>query len=185
MPTAYIGVGSNIRPEKNIKKAVALLSRHAFITGISTFYQTKPFDRCGDPLYYNGVVRIKTAAHPLELKHHVLRSIEKKLGRRRTFDKSAPRSIDLDILVYDEVVMNDGELCIPDPAILERPFVAMPLYELAEELILPGWNRSMREIAEKLKDDDLRPMPEYTKQLRRIISNGYRKSGTPDQGIVG
>jgi 2-amino-4-hydroxy-6-hydroxymethyldihydropteridine diphosphokinase len=184
MPTAYIGVGSNILPEKNIKRALAYLSQHERITGISTFYRTMPFDRPGDPPFYNGVVRIATAAGPRNLKFHVLRNIEKRLHRQRTKDKSAPRTIDLDLLVYEDMVMDDGELQIPDPGILERPFVAAPLYELAGDLILPGWDTPVRVIAERLKDQGMRPMHEYTKQLRRIIHNGLRKSGAPDKGAA-
>jgi 2-amino-4-hydroxy-6-hydroxymethyldihydropteridine diphosphokinase len=184
MPTAYIGVGSNILPEENIQRALSYLSRYERITGVSTFYLTTPFDRPGDPPFYNGVVRISTLAGPRDLKYHVLRNIEKRLHRRRTDDKSAPRTIDLDLLVYEDMVVNDDELQIPDPGILERPFVAKPLCELAGDLILPGWGTPVRDIAERLKDQGMRPMHEYTQQLRRIIHNGLRKSGAPGKGAA-
>jgi 2-amino-4-hydroxy-6-hydroxymethyldihydropteridine diphosphokinase len=176
MPTAYIGIGSNIEPEKNIQKALILLSEKVLISGISTFYLTKPFDRTDQQLFYNGAARIETEDEPLALKYCILRNIEKKLGRKRTGDTSSPRTIDLDILVYDRIVIHDEKLHIPDPDILERPFLALPLYELSRNMILPGWNRAISAIAEQLKDSDMTPLTEYTEKLRRILKHEYKES---------
>jgi 2-amino-4-hydroxy-6-hydroxymethyldihydropteridine diphosphokinase len=172
MSIAYIGIGSNLEPEQNILQALTQLSRHVVITELSTFYRTKPFDRPDQPLFYNGVVRIDTGIGPRDLKNRVLKKIEKELGRRRTADKSASRTIDLDILVFDAMVIQDRDLHIPDPEILIRPFLAVPLYELDRELIVPGSNRSIREIVEQFRDHDMEPLIEYTEELRRMISNG-------------
>ncbi len=172
MSIAYIGVGSNIEPEENILKALAQLSQHTVITGISTFYRVKPFDRPGQPLYYNGVVRIDTGIAPRDLKNHVLKKIEKELGRRRTADKSASRTIDLDILVFDSLVIDDRDIHVPDPEIPERPFLAIPLYALEKDLVVPGIDRPIREIAERFKDHEMEPLFEYTEKLRRIMQNG-------------
>jgi 2-amino-4-hydroxy-6-hydroxymethyldihydropteridine diphosphokinase len=169
MSIAYIGIGSNIEPEQNILQALMQLSRHVVITELSTFYRTKPFDRPGQPLFYNGVVRIDTGIGPRDLKNHVLKKIEKELGRRRTSDKSASRTIDMDILIFDAMVIEERDIHIPDPEILKRPFLAIPLYELDRELIVPGSDRPIREIAEQLKDDGMEPLIEYTEKLRRMI----------------
>jgi 2-amino-4-hydroxy-6-hydroxymethyldihydropteridine diphosphokinase len=171
MPAAYIGIGSNILPEKNIEKAVSLLSQKVTIIDISTFYLTKPLGMPDQPLFYNGAAHVDTDDGPLDLKFHILRDIEKKLGRIRSADKSSPRTIDLDILLYDRIVMNDGVLKIPDPDILERPFLALPLYELSRDMVVPGWDRAISAIAENFKDNDMKPLPEFTEKLRRMIHN--------------
>jgi 2-amino-4-hydroxy-6-hydroxymethyldihydropteridine diphosphokinase len=173
MPRAYIGIGSNILPEKNIAKAVLLLSKKVAIIDISTFYLTKPIGGPDQPQFYNGAAYVDTESSPLDLKFHILRDIEKKLGRIRSGDKSSPRTIDLDILLYDHIVMNDGVLKIPDPDILERPFLALPLYELSRNLIVPGWDRAISVIAENFKDHDMKPLPELTKKLKGMLHNEH------------
>jgi dihydroneopterin aldolase/2-amino-4-hydroxy-6-hydroxymethyldihydropteridine diphosphokinase len=169
MSIAYIGIGSNIEPEQNILKALTQLSRHVIITGISTFYRTKPFDKPDQPLFYNGVVRIDTGIGPRDLKNHVLKKIEKELGRRRTAEKSASRTIDLDILVFDSKIINDRDILVPDPDILKRPFLAIPLCELNRDLVVPGLDRPVWEIAEQFRDYEMESLIEYTEKLRRMI----------------
>ncbi len=173
MPTAYIGIGSNIRPEKNIVKAVSLLSKKVSITDISTFYLTKPIDKPEQPLFYNGAARVETEDDPIKLKFDILREIEKKLGRIRSGDKSSSRTIDLDILVYDQIVINEDSMHIPDPDIIERPFLALPLYELCADMMLPGLNRDIASIARNLNNNDMKPLSEFTEKLRRMIHNGH------------
>ena len=169
MSIAYIGMGSNIEPEENILKAVTLLLRHVVITGISTFYRTKPLDRPDQQQFYNGVVRIDTGIGAKDLKNHIIKKIEKDLGRRRSADKSAPRTIDLDILVFDSLVVHDRDLHIPDPDIEKLAFLAVPLCELDRELIVPGSGRPISEIAEQFRNHDMEPLIEYTETLRRMI----------------
>jgi dihydroneopterin aldolase/2-amino-4-hydroxy-6-hydroxymethyldihydropteridine diphosphokinase len=169
MSIAYIGVGSNIEPEENILKAVSLLLRHVVITGISTFYRTKPLDRPDQPQFYNGVVRIDTGIGVKDLKYHIIKKIEKDLGRRRSGDKCAPRTIDLDILIFDSLVVHDRDLHLPDPDIEKRPFLAVPLFELDRELIVPGAGRPIREIAQQFSGHNMEPLPEYTEKLRRMM----------------
>ncbi len=173
METAYIGMGSNIEPEKNIIEALDLLSKDVNITGISTFYKTEPVDRPDQLLYYNGVVKIETHYSPTDLKLLILRMIEEKLGRKRTGDKSASRPIDLDILVFGRLSVHDKDLDIPDPHILKRPFLAIPLFELDNEMSFPEWRLTIGQIAENLKENDMKPLLGYTKKLRRILSNGH------------
>ena len=88
MVRVFIGIGSNIEPEKNIMQALALLKEKEKVIAVSTFYRTAPIGRAGDPSFINGVVSIDTAALPLVLKN-TLRDIERTLGRQRTEDKNA------------------------------------------------------------------------------------------------
>ena len=173
MPVAYIGVGSNVSPEENIARALELLSEKAALTAISTFYRTAPFDRPGHPFYCNGAVAIETFDDPRTLKYGVLRGIEKRLGRVRGTDKSAPRTIDLDLLIYGDLLMDEEGLVIPDPDIIVRPFVAVPLGELADGLIVPGLNRTAGEIARGFGDHGMKTLNEFTEKLRRNISHGH------------
>ena len=106
---AFIGVGSNIEPEHNITDALARLSKQVDITGISSFYKTVPLLRENQDDYLNGVWQISTSIPPKELKFGVLRTIEKELHRNRESDKYAPRTIDLDILLYGDMVIQEGE----------------------------------------------------------------------------
>jgi 2-amino-4-hydroxy-6-hydroxymethyldihydropteridine diphosphokinase len=98
-------MGSNIDPATNLEKALQLLKRETRVTNLSTVYQTDPEGRPEQPRYYNCAVEIETSLPPRELKFRVLRGIEQELGRTRSKDRFAARTIDLDLLVYDEIVI--------------------------------------------------------------------------------
>jgi len=140
MPRAFIGVGSNIAPQENIREALRRLAQSVLIVSISTFYREPAIGRPDDPDFHNGVVEIDTDLAPITLKGKVLRGIEASLGRgrSRSLDKFASRTIDLDLLLYDDLVVSSAELTLPHPDILKRAFVAVPLYEIAPTLVLPG-----------------------------------------------
>lgn len=165
MKGVYIGVGSNIDPEVNIRKALDLLREHVQIVGVSTFYRTMPIDRPEQESFINGVIEIDSYIQPVELKH-LLRKIETKTGRIRTSDRYSPRTIDLDILVYDDLVISSPELTIPDPDIRNRAFTAIPLCELAPDLIIPGWGEPICVIAKRLEADTMEPLISFTELLR-------------------
>ena len=150
MARAFVSVGSNIDPADNVKKAVRLLGAQTRILATSTVYLTEPLGRSGQPPYYNCVLEIETGTPPLDLKLTVLRRIEDSLGRLRGSDKFAPRTIDLDLILYDDITIAGEVLTIPDPDILQRSFLAIALYELAPDLVLPG----------------RRVFPEYSKHRR-------------------
>lgn len=165
MPRIFISVGSNIEPEDHVRQALARLAQAMRVVAISTVYLTPPLDRPEQPPFYNAVVEVETALAPRELKR-TLREIETALGRVRSDDKYAPRPIDLDILLYGDAVIAEPELTIPDPNIPARPFLAIPLAELATAQWLPGTRRPLRAIAAQLDTSDMEPLPEYTAQLR-------------------
>ncbi len=172
MARIFVSVGSNIEPGENVRKAVHLLSRRARIVGISTVYLTEPECRPDQPPYYNCMAEIETSLPPAELKHTVLRQIEDELGRKRGRDKYAPRTIDLDLTVYGDLLLKTEDLTIPDPEIMRRPFLAVPLSELAPELKLPGSCLVMRDAAAALPRDKMKPLTAYTDMLRREILHG-------------
>ncbi len=179
MARAFISAGSNIDPENNIRKAVRFLGEQTRILAISTVYVTEPIGgRPGQPLFYNCVLEIETGTPPLDLKRSVLRSIEEKLGRTRSDDRSAPRTIDLDLILYDDITMAGIDLTLPDPDILMRPFLAAALFELAPDLVLAGSKTRIADIAAGMLQRTLRPLESYTAMLRRETGHGpeYREN---------
>jgi len=172
MARALIGVGSNINPEENVLKALGLLKRYAPIKAISTVYLSEADGRPDAPCFYNCVVAVESVASPDELKYRFLRSIEEAMGRRRESDKDAPRTVDLDLLLYDDVVISTVHLRLPDPEILRRPYIAWPVYEIAPELVLPGLDISIKEAAHALPKDRMKPLPNYTEMLRSELLKG-------------
>ena len=169
MTRAFIGIGSNIAPEENIRAALRQLTQSVRLVSISTFYREPAIGRPEDPDYYNGVVAIDTDLPPAKLKWAVLRQIEAALGRSRSMDKYAARTIDLDLLLYGNSVISSDELTLPDPDILTRAFIAFPLYEIAPTLVLPGLGVPIREIVERLATEPMKPMHEYTRQLQHDL----------------
>ena len=156
---AYIAVGSNIEPEKNVPAAVAMLSREVRVLGVSQFYRTKAVERPEQGDYRNGVVKIATDLGPAELKHGVLRAIETKLGRVRSADRYAARTIDLDVILYRDLVLAQEDLVLPDAAIRTRAFVAVPLLEIAPDLVLPDNGERLAELPVVGRTAGLEPDP--------------------------
>jgi 2-amino-4-hydroxy-6-hydroxymethyldihydropteridine diphosphokinase len=167
MVRAFVGIGSNVAPAENVDKAIRLLSAALQVRGISTVYLTEAVGRLGQPPYYNCVVEIETDVMPAELKQQVLRRIEKDLGRIRSNDRYAARTIDLDLILYGQLVTTSGDLTLPDPDIVRRPFLAVPLLELAPDLKLPGLDLCIKEIAAALPQEAMKPLQDYTERLRK------------------
>jgi 2-amino-4-hydroxy-6-hydroxymethyldihydropteridine diphosphokinase len=155
--TAFIALGSNIDPEKNVVSALDALAERVFLEAISTFYWTEALGECSQPPFLNGACRITTVLPPKGLKYDVLRSIETELGRVRTENRYAPRPIDLDIALYGDCVVNEPGLHIPDPDIRNRPFVAVPLLELDPDLALPDTGELLSDIVKRLDTRSLVP----------------------------
>ena len=169
MARAFVSVGSNMDPETNVRAALLRLSKETDLRAISTIYLTEPLGRQGQPPFYNCVIEIETSLPPAELKFGVLRNIEAGLGRRRSDDKFAPRTIDLDLILYDDLVMTTPELTLPDPEILERPFLAIALSEITPGLVLPGSQSGIGEAAAKLSRTGMQPLRTYTDRIRKEI----------------
>jgi 2-amino-4-hydroxy-6-hydroxymethyldihydropteridine diphosphokinase len=167
--TAYIGVGSNIEPEKNIKKALILLMEKVKISAVSTFYRTKPLGGKNQDDYLNGVWEIITDLPAKILKFELLKKIEDKLKRERSEDKNSSRTIDLDLLLYGDLKFKSNNLIIPEPDIHSRDFVAIPLMELAPNLILPDTHEKLSNIVNKFEVNSLKAEISFTKKLKKIL----------------
>jgi 2-amino-4-hydroxy-6-hydroxymethyldihydropteridine diphosphokinase len=168
---AYIGLGSNIEPEQNLARALELLARRVDLLSISTFYRTAPLGRSDQPAFLNGACCVATSLAPRTLKFDVLRGIERALGRVRTADKFAPRTADLDILLYGDTICADDDLRIPDPEIRERPFVAVPLLELAPDAVLPDTGERLADLSVAHRREGLRAVKGFSEELQARFQN--------------
>ncbi len=169
MARVFIGIGSNIEPEKNILAAVKMLKTLVKVVELSTFYQTPPMGNHDSPDFINGVALIETDISARELKFETLRSIEISLGRLRTENKYSPRTIDLDIMIYGDAVINEPDLIIPDPDIYTRAFAAAPIAELDQSLVIPGAGDHIVDIAQSLSLHLMRPLIDFSAALRKEI----------------
>ena len=153
-----LSMGSNIDPARHLEAATRELARAVDLVVASPVYETAPVGSAGIVAFLNAAVEIATSLTPRDLKFEVLRPIEARLGRVRTADRSAPRTIDLDISLFDDLVVDDPEagLRIPDPEIVSRPHVVVPLADIAPDLEHPQTGQTLREIADGLDRRDMR-----------------------------
>ena len=165
---AYVGVGSNVGPEENIASALDLLAGEVEVAGVSTFYRTQALGPDGPadaPRFLNGVWAVRTGLTARSLKFDVLRGIEDALGRSRSAERYAPRTIDLDLVLYGAEIVDDEDMRLPSPD-LERPFVAWPLLELAPDLVLPDSGEDLARLCRRVGKVGLEPDAEFTRMLR-------------------
>lgn len=142
MTLAFIGIGANLGDARQaLKDAIVCLAQQVGITVLarSSLYRTAPVDATGND-YYNAVVKVETsftAPQLLRICHH----IEDQFGRERPF-RNAPRTLDLDLLVFGDEIHQDEKLVVPHPRLAERAFTLVPLLELDAELVVPGLGRA-------------------------------------------
>ncbi len=151
---AYIGLGSNLGNRKeNIQKAVGMLEKSPGIrvVKLSPFYETEPVGDVPQGKFINAVAEVYTALFPPGLLA-VCRNIENALGRVRTV-KWGPRTIDLDVLLYGEDIIQTAELTVPHPLMHEREFVLRPLSDIAPDAYHPVLKKTVQEILEGLHEN--------------------------------
>ena len=147
---AFITLGSNIEAETNLPLAVDRLSELGSCIAISTVYQNPAIADGPQPDYLNAAVLIETTLDPLMIREK-LREIEADLGRIRTEDKYAPRTIDLDLCLLGDRVVDHELLTLPDPDLLKRAYLAVTLAELQPDFLHPTTGESLEEIAIKIR----------------------------------
>ncbi|MGI8742688.1 MAG: 2-amino-4-hydroxy-6-hydroxymethyldihydropteridine diphosphokinase [Bryobacteraceae bacterium] len=146
MKTAYLSIGSNAGGrQQNLNRAIELLE----VAGVrvvrrSSVYETEPQDVRSQPWFLNAVIEVETNLFPLQLLSRI-HKIERELGRKRLVPKG-PRTIDIDILLYGESIVNTADLQIPHPCFSDRRFVLEPLHELAPELRHPVTRRTVKDM---------------------------------------
>ena len=145
---AYLSLGSNIDKERNMVRAVGLLAEAVRIVAVSAVYETAPAGNPNQEPFLNAAVVVETPLGWEALKRDVLGPIEDRLGRRRTADRNAPRTIDIDIALFNDEVL--------DPEIATRAHVAVPLAEVAADYRLPSIGKTLWEVAAGLPHASIR-----------------------------
>ena len=137
---AYVGLGANLGDrEATLQRAIELLAADEAVTvaAVSAFRETDPVGVVDQPRFLNGVAAVDTTLSPGELLAALLR-VERQLGRVRDGTRWGPRTIDLDLLLYGEQIVDEPGLHVPHPRLAERRFALDPLAELDPEALVPG-----------------------------------------------
>ncbi len=149
MATVYLGLGTNLGDkEANIKAAVNEINKRiGKVTSLSAFYVTEPWGFVSDNTFLNAACCADTYLSAFEILN-ITQEIEKELGRlKKSFDNNySDRIIDIDILLYDDIIINTSELIIPHPLMTERSFVMEPLIEIAPYTIHPILKKCLKDI---------------------------------------
>jgi len=157
LQTAYIALGGNLNswagpPTITLARAVERLQTIGQVTRRSALYSTAPFGLTGQPRFVNAVVALQTNLEPRALMGELL-GIEKEFGRNRASETpNGPRTLDLDILLVDDLEVNQPGLELPHPRMSDRAFVLVPLHEIAPQLTIPGLRRTSAELLQSLKN---------------------------------
>jgi 2-amino-4-hydroxy-6-hydroxymethyldihydropteridine diphosphokinase len=141
--TAYIGLGSNLaNPSAQVLQAMQEIDRlnSTHVVARSGLYRSAPVGYLEQPDFINAVVKVETSLAPLALLQALL-ALELQNGRTREF-QNAPRTLDLDVLLYDDLQHHEHGLTVPHPQMHKRAFVLQPLLEIAPECVIPGVGRA-------------------------------------------
>ena len=150
----YLSLGSNVGDrEAQLRDAQARLGEAGRVVAVSSFYETEPVEFTQQPWFLNCALTLETSKTPRQLMTAILH-IEEEMGRQRV-QKKGPRSIDIDILLFDDVILNDEitdsmHLTLPHPAMDRRRFVLEPLAEIAPEALHPVLKKTIRELRDAL-----------------------------------
>ncbi len=150
----YIGIGSNLGDKLNhCEKAISEILKidHHKLLAKSSFFKTQPVGNTSQDWFVNGVIKIETPLEAVELLR-TLKTIESRLGRMKTY-RWGPRTIDLDILFFDDEEIHTEELQIPHPHIQDRQFVLTPLAEIDRNLVHPVFKKPVHELLNNSKED--------------------------------
>ncbi len=157
MAIAYLSLGSNIGDRlSNIQQAVNLLALDEKITILKTsrFYETEPWGVKNQNWFVNAVIRIETNLKPIELLR-VINHVEERLGRCRAQEtRWGERTLDIDILFYDDLIFENEILTIPHKELHNRAFVLVPMLEIAENFIHPTLNKTISELYDDLENPE-------------------------------
>lgn len=155
MNTAYIGLGTNIEPRKKYLDEALEQMKKASITICkqSSVYETAPVGYADQADFLNMVIEAKTSLSSFSLLDR-LQEIERMLGRKREI-RYGPRTIDLDILLYNQENSEIERLILPHPRMAERAFVLIPLKEIAPDLHIQAFGKTVRGLVEELNEEDL------------------------------
>ena len=153
MAKVYLGLGSNLDDRRNhIELALnALKEVEIDVLKISSIIETEAEGNSHQPQFLNAVCEAETSLSPIDLLSK-LKKIERKLGRPREHEKNSPRTIDIDILTFDDLLLKGKTLIIPHPKLHKRYFVLYGLNELAPQLFIPKHEKTVSQLLSELKN---------------------------------
>ena len=150
MNKVYLALGSNLGNRKaNIVRATYMISKRMIVLKISKLYETKPVGYANQPDFINAVIKVETLLTPQQVLS-VAKSIEDELKRIKTI-KDGPRTIDIDVLFYNDKVINEEGLIIPHPRIQQRSFVLEPMIDVSPDYVHPVLGKNMTMLYEELR----------------------------------
>jgi 2-amino-4-hydroxy-6-hydroxymethyldihydropteridine diphosphokinase len=152
MHNIWLLVGSNIDPARHLPQAIREIAHLVKVCAVSSVWQSPPADQSDQPKFWNAALLAKTDAPPETIQLLIIQPIEKSLRRERTEDKFGPRTIDIDLMLYDSQVGTFGGRQLPHPDILTRAFAAIPLAEISPNFVHPVRGLPLREIAAQFPD---------------------------------
>src|SRR3989338_6262343 len=161
----FIGLGTNLgNKEENLKHAIEEIKKVAEVLVCSPVYETEPIGLANQPLFYNQIIEIRTTLNP-EALLVALKDIEKNMGRVSTI-RNGPRSIDCDILYYENRIVETEILLIPHPRAAERAFVLVPLANIAPEFQDPIQKKSIQQLVKELPEEEKRKVKQIVPTLQ-------------------
>jgi 2-amino-4-hydroxy-6-hydroxymethyldihydropteridine diphosphokinase len=147
--SAYLSLGSNVgNRQRQLDNAIEHLKSVGHIVSVSSFYETEPVEFTDQPWFLNCAVALETTQTPEQLLETLL-AIEKEMGRLRS-QRKGPRTIDIDVLLLGDAILDSPRLTIPHPALHQRRFVLEPLAEIAPDACHPILKKTIRELLEEL-----------------------------------
>jgi 2-amino-4-hydroxy-6-hydroxymethyldihydropteridine diphosphokinase len=156
----YISLGSNIEPEHHLGEAIRQLRAYSTILAVSSIYQTPPYGNPDQPDFLDIALKLTTSLTPEDFKTQALDTIEKRLGRDRAnqINKYGPLTLDMDILLWGDRVFDYGSKPwhVPDSGILKFAAVALPLAEIAPDVIHPETGETLAQIAARLDQSGIK-----------------------------
>jgi 2-amino-4-hydroxy-6-hydroxymethyldihydropteridine diphosphokinase len=155
--TVYLALGSNLGNRlAKLRSTISLLPPQMVVKEKSRVFETPPWGYTDQPPFLNQVVKVLTYMEPLPLLKH-LKRLERVLGREPGFE-NGPRLIDIDILFYDDLAIENPEITLPHPRLHERAFVLVPLAEIAPDLVHPVLGKTITELLQALDTTGIEPL---------------------------
>ena len=175
MNLAYLSLGSNICPQENLPAAVNMLEGYGSVLVSSSVWETIAVGDIEQPNYLNAAVILETNLTARNLNDDGIKHIENVLGRKKSNNPFAPRTIDIDIMLFNDEIITLGQRRIPDNEILERAFVALCLAEISPGYIHPDTNQTLEEIAQTFEHSSKSMKPRHDIQLLKPgkLTNNY------------
>lgn len=173
--TLYLSLGSNIAPETNLPAAVKLLDELTEMVAVSSVWESQPVGFTKQANFLNAAAIVISPLSAARFKREVIRSIERQLRRVRSRNKNGPRTIDLDIILFNDDILTLAGSRIPDPELLVRPFLALPLAEIAPNYRHPETRQTLAELASQfvIRPEEMRVRPDISQALKAVHPNRF------------